>query len=365
MLKKILTDIVALIAVLFIIAWVYNKWFWEKDLLTHADMISNIRAVPDSADILYVGESSNLTTHETDSDKRWISHMIGDYFPTLVCAEITKPASHGDIYKVFLENIPKQSNISTVIVTLNLRSFNAQWIYSDLETPLQKEMVLLRQNLPIVNRFLLSFKDYPIRSEKENQALIFKKWRADTFHLPFPFPYTNVKSWDSAMAWTGIKDKEGKYDQKATELACHYIKAYGFQIDTLTNPRIQSFNDIIALAKERHWHVVFNLMAENVEKAQNLVGDTLVYMMQQNAQLLKAYYGRKGVLVVDNLDDVADHQFIDQEWTTEHYKEIGRQTIAKKVALALRKWYAKDFVPYQYPTTTTTNTQVDTPHKAK
>ena len=145
------------------------------------------------------------------------------------------------------------------------------------------------------------------------------------------------------MSYNGIRDDSGKIDRAQTELACHYIKAYGFQIDTLRNPRIADFDAIVELAREREWNLVFNLMAENMEKAGYLVGDDLLYLMNANRELLKNYYGSRGVLVVDNLSRVEDEQFTDQDWTTEHYGERGRKTIAKQVALALKTWYGEAY----------------------
>lgn len=84
-------------------------------------------------------------------------------------------------------------------------------------------------------------------------------------------------------------------------------------------------------------------MAENTQKAEQLVGEDLIYLMNENRKLLKDYYGSKGVLVVDNLDCVDDEQYIDRNWTTEHYAEKGRKTIARRVAGELRAWYGDQY----------------------
>ena len=58
--------------------------------------------------------------------------------------------------------------------------------------------------------------------------------------------------------------------------------------------------------------VYFGLQkAENVEKAESLVGE--------------------------------DQLFMDQTWTTEHYAERGRKTIAKGVAAAMKIWYGDEY----------------------
>ncbi|PID95183.1 MAG: DUF4843 domain-containing protein [Bacteroidetes bacterium] len=348
MIKKILLRIGILCLLLVAFNFIYTKWFYEKDLQQHAEIINLVREVPDDADIIYLGESSNVTFRGSDLDKRPISAFVGDHYPHLQTYDITKPAGHAGIYKVLLENIPPTNSVKTVVVTLNLRSFNAQWIYSELETPLQKSLVLIKHFPPLLNRFFLSFKAYDIKTKDERTRQFKRKWKRDTFHVPFELPYKNVTEWDHHMWKNGIQNEDGTKNQEMTELACHYIKAYAFQIDTLHNPRIKDFDAIVALAQKRGWNLVFNLMAENTEKAKALIGDPLLYFMEENTRLLMDYYGRKGVVVVNNLHQVADEQFIDQNWTTEHYAEKGRQTIGKNVAKAIRVWHEEDYVPVDY-----------------
>ena len=47
----------------------------------------------------------------------------------------------------------------------------------------------------------------------------------------------------------GIKNSDGTINRQLTELACHYIKTYAFQIDTQRNPRIKDFDKIVCVAK--------------------------------------------------------------------------------------------------------------------
>ena len=46
-----------------------------------------------------------------------------------------------------------------------------------------------------------------------------------------------------------------------------------------------------------------------------------------------------GMIVVDNLEAVADSCFIDRSWPTEHYNETGRRIIARNLADSLRLIY--------------------------
>ncbi len=337
--KHIALSLVSLLVLLLGMNLLYTRLFFEKDLQKYSSIINLVREVPLEADIIYLGESSNNTAREEDLDPRKISDFVADYFPGLDLYDLTRPAAHAGIFKVLLAHMPDESEVETVIVTLTLRSFNAQWIHSPLETSLQRSLVLLRPYPPLVNRFLLSFKAYEIKTKEEREYDFIKQWERDKLHFPYEFPHENVRLWDRWMAYEGIRDESGEINRAQTELACHYIKAYGFQIDTLQNPRIADFDDIVELARKRGWKLVFNLMAENMERAGQLVGKDLVFLMNENRELLKKYYGSRGVSVVDNLSSVEDGLFIDQEWTTEHYAERGRKTVAKNVAGAIRDWY--------------------------
>ncbi len=348
MIKKILIKMMIIAAMLVAMNYIYAFFFYERDLEQHSPVLDLVRDMPDSTDIVYIGESSNITVRDDDTDKRFISDFIGDHFPNLNVYDISYPASHAGIYKVLLSYIPKDSNVKTVIVTLNMRSFNAQWIYSELETSLQKSMVLLKPYPPLVDRFLLSFKAYDIKSDEERARQFIRKWENDKLEFPYPFPHQNVRDWDYWCALTSVKDSSGKRDQAKTELIRHYIKAYGFQIDTTKNPRIADFDAIVDLAKRRNWNLVFNLLAENTQKAEKLVGKDLIFLMKQNRDLLVDYYERRGAVVVDNLNAVDDNQFINQNWTTEHYAQKGRRTVARNVADSLFKFYPDQYTDVDY-----------------
>ena len=351
--KKLLIRIGIVAVLLVAMNWVYSKWFFKKDLLAHSDIIElPWQVVADSCQVIYLGESSNNTYGYAESDHRKISHMVSAYFPKVRCGDLTKEASHAQTYYYMLKQIPKESTIETVIVTMNLRSFGAGWIYSRLETALRKQIVLLQDYPPLMNRFLLAFKAYPIRSEDEWDRLVRKHWEEDPLEFPYDFDW-NTRQWDAAMAWGGWMDPQGNRDEEMTVLACHYIKGYAFQIRD-DNPRVKDFDAIVDLCRERGWNLVFNLMAENVDKANELVGKDLMFLMKRNRDyLMQRYDTQENVTVVDNLDLVRDINFIDQNWTTEHYYGEGRHIIARQVAQALRQYYPndyQDFGPIQYET---------------
>ena len=341
--KKLLIRIGIVLALLVVLNWVYSKWFFEKDLRKHSDIVElSWQVVEDSCRIIYLGESSNNNYGEEEISHRKISDFTSDYFPKVKMGDLTKEASHAQTFYYMLKHIPASSAVETVVVTMNLRSFGWLWINSRLETPLRKQLVLLEDRPPLLNRFLLAFKDYPIKTEDEWNELVFEHWRNDTFNIP-DFPWRTTVDWDYGMYSYGWYDFNGQRDWDMTALACHYIKTYAFQIND-DNPRVKDFDAIVELCRERGWNLVFNLMAENVDKANEMVGKDLMLLMKNNHDYLLNRYGNlDGVTVVDNFDLVRDVNFIDQDWTTEHYYEEGRRIVAHHLAQTLRDYYPDSY----------------------
>ena len=344
--KKFLIRILMAAALFFVLNWIYSKGLFKKDVAEHADIMELVwKVTDDQCRIVYLGESSNNTCGYDETGKKKISEYLSEYFPDVKTGDMTKEASHAQTYYYMLRRLPKKSEVETVVVTMNLRSFDARWIYSNLESPLREQLVLMGDYPPLMNRFLLALKvyPYPIMSDAEWDSLTRQHWREDPLVFPYEFEWNNVHDWDSATAWRGLHNYEDVYDPKWTELSCHYIKSYGFQIRD-DNPRLKDFDDIVDLCHKRGWHLVFNLMAENIDKANYMVGKDLIYLMKQNHDYLLNRYGHlEDVTVVDNLNLVRDVDFIDQDWTTEHYYEDGRRIIAGNVAEALKAYYPDEY----------------------
>ena len=197
---------------LVVLNWVYAKWFFEKDLRKHSDIVElSWQVIDDSCRIIYLGESSNNNYGKEEVNHRKISDFTSDYFPTVKMGDLTKEASHAQTYLYMLKHIPASSAVETVVVTMNLRSFGWPWIDSRLETPLRKQLVLLEDRPPLLNRFLLAFKVYPIKSEEEWDELVYEHWRNDTFNIP-NFPWRTTVDWDYGMYTYGWYDFQGKRD---------------------------------------------------------------------------------------------------------------------------------------------------------
>lgn len=343
--KKLIYKFALLAILLVLMNWIYGKFFLKNDMLKHSKEIELVwDVVKDSCTIVYAGESSNITYLPSDNDKRKISDFVFDYFPNMKCGDMTKSAAHSEVYYHLFNNIPENSPVETIIITMNLRSFGYNWIESNLETPIQKYLVLLKKYPSLFNRFKLAFKAYDIKSDSERmEARLYHK-QNDTFTFPYPFKYDNTADWDLGKAVQGVIDSKGKRNKNLTRLACHYIKGYSFMIND-DNPRIKNFDDIVELAKQRGWNLIFNIMDENVDRANELVGKDLLYLMRYNRDYLINRYGNiENVTIVNNLGELRNSLFIDQNWTTEHYSETGRRIIANNVAQAVKKYHPDMYI---------------------
>ncbi|MBQ6067988.1 MAG: hypothetical protein IJK84_00655 [Bacteroidales bacterium] len=326
--KRVVVTLFIIAALCLSAEGIYRCFFYQHDRHAFsaplAQMVDSVNAT--GADILYLGESSNHTFGLDDKDTAWISEMVARHFPRLTVRNMTHDASHGEVYYLLLRNISPDCSISTVVVTLNLRSFGIEWIASPLETVLQKRLVMLHPRPALLNRAILSFKAYDIKNVDERYQQMDSYWAAH------PLPgHPSVPRWGDSL------------NTDSTTMPGIFVRNYGFQIDTLNNPRIRDFDRIVALARERGWNLVFNLLAEDVEWADQLVGDDLTTLMRQNADLIVGRYRRMGVTVVDNLCSLPDSLFRDRDWTTEHYVQAGRQIIADNVSQALFKFYEADY----------------------
>ncbi len=342
--KKLLLRFALLSVFLVASQYLYKAFFFEQDLKDNSPVYELIEALDDSVQVIYFGESSNFTVSDFDLDKSRISDMIARFYPDKIFGTINKGALHGANYLKLIKILPKEAPIETLIITLNLRSFNPQWIESDLETSLAKSMVLLGQTPALFNRARLSFKGYDIKSKTERSKIIQKHLKKDKIPMLSSGTTTTNIIWEEEF----IARSEGQLEGSQRNLGMHYIRTYGFLIDPLSNPRIKDFDKIVRYAQKKNWDIVFNLLAENTDKAGRLIGNDLVDLMNYNGNLLVQRYQAEGVSVVNNLEAVRDSSFLDQNWTTEHYDEKGRLAVASAVGQELRNKYPDAFSPARF-----------------
>ena len=325
------------IVLMFVLFWlfntIYSKFFWENDLRKYdAHVLLDLRDRQDTADIFYLGESSNFSIHPNDTQRLSISQLIDLQLNERV-ATLNKGAYHVGIYKDLIKQI-NSASVHTLIVTLNMRTFNQATIHAPIETALQKQARLFKCYPPLVNRILLTLNAYDDASLDERDKAMWHDWTYDTLiSSEVDFPQPTIKKWCEQPKFI---DSNGVEDMSKRTLADHYIKAYAFKIDE-ENVRLRQLDELVQLCHSRSYRVVLNLLAENIEYADSLCGPSLSWQMRANRNFLVNRYRGGNVLVVDNLEAVSGEHYTDQHWTTEHYDQIGRQIIADNVVRALAK----------------------------
>ncbi|MEQ9188159.1 MAG: hypothetical protein RLP15_10530 [Cryomorphaceae bacterium] len=322
---KLLIKITWLTALLFLINLLYPRFAFEAFLAEHADQYLQVQKIK-NCDVIYLSASSNFASGlPTEKDPRKLSQFVADHFPKLRFEAINQPASHAGIHADILEMFRADAEAKTFIVTMNLRSFGPDWIHSELETPLRQAAVFYNNRPPLLNRLLASFRAYDDRSTEERHVLRREAW--DNQALPFDAPRNNVTDWCAVEKWGDWRDPK-------RQLADQFIKQYAFVLNE-ENPRVKDFDRIAKMAEEEAWTVVFNILAENVETADSLVGKDLTSLMRRNTEWLVARYESIGFVVVNNLESVSHEHFTDKDFPTEHYDDVGRKIIAKNVAVGL------------------------------
>ncbi len=343
MVQKIVIRVVLLAFILAGLNVIYNAAFYEKDLREKCEEAVQIRESQESTDMYYFGESSDFNTRDDDSIKNRISEITNFFFPTLKITTIDKPATHAGIFRQWLTQINLSSKKpNALIITLNLRSFDATWIHSKLETQLQESMVLTKPYPNLLNRFLLSLQAFDNKTEQQREADMIDDWTNARLEFPFPFRYKTTREWDHGMAEGGYLKTDGTWDNEKIQLACHYIKAYSFNLKE-DNPRVRDFDAIADWCRQHQVPLYLNLLAENVQYADSLVGKELVFLMRQNRDYLVKRYHKNNCTVVDNLELVDGKEFTDQNWTTEHYGYRGRMIIARNLSESLKKQFSNAY----------------------
>ena len=312
--KYIAIRMVLAVVFLFAMNLLYLYAFWKEDVKQHGDVLENLWGVDIHSDAIYFGESSNFHIPEGDSIKHRISFTLDSLLPSISIATVDNAGLHAGTYLSLVKNIPKEMNLKFVVITLNYRSFSANWRYAAFENYLAKSELMLSPLFPLVNKFLISLKQYDYKTEEERNAQMKLAGKNEKFTIP-NFDYDNVIEYLS--------------------LASHYIKNFAFNIDTVYNERIDDLNAIVSIANNKDYKVIFNLLGENTIEAEKLVGKELLYLMEKNRSLLVNYYTNKGVIMVDNFYQIPDSCFVDRDWPTEHYNYQGKKIVAESIKKAI------------------------------
>lgn len=335
--KYIISRVLALIGLMILFNLIYTKTTWDNERSQHADLKDSLDKYNPISDILFLSSSSNYFFLAKDTSHKQISEMLDEQLPELRVNAIHKGYMHAGMFLTLLENLPDTTNISQLIIEMNLRSFGPFWVYSEVETRYSIQQLLMDENYPpILRRLAFAFDFYDNKTNAERKKQYVGEWKSNKLSFPWEFEYEYVQQWDQALAKSGRYLKEdGKWDWDKIGQACNIVKAYGFHIDTTSHPRVADFDAIVELANKRSWQLYFVIMPEDYEKANNLVGKEIPWLMDQAAELLEKRYTSQGVKVL-NLADLLGAEYFYEPYPTEHYLSSGKKMIADSIVVAIR-----------------------------
>lgn len=331
--SKITTKILGRIAFLGFIAvlsiWIYNHYIWPLDRKENAYFLEELTNSKDTCDLIYIGESSNLWHHPDSGDIREISKMI-EHRSGRKTLNLSKSAYHIGIYKPIFEHFETLHKLKDVVLTVNLRTFGPPCIHSGLETSLQKDRIFYANEMPFIKKMRAVFSLYDNTDEKTREQSMWKHWSNDTLMLAQKqLKYYTVKNWCSIPKFL---DSAGIEDMNRRILADHYVKAYGFNVNT-NNPRIKDLDALVRRVDTSRYNLHLLILSENTQWADSLAGADLANLIRENRDFIVQRYSNKysNVHIIDNLESVPPRYFGEKHWTTEHYFWQGRSIIANSI----------------------------------
>lgn len=301
---------------------IYSRYIFPMDEKTNGLLTPKLKNGLHSSDILFFSASPNSAYPPSDMDHRSMSEILDNLLPNHQVTSVDTGAIHAGIFKLLIEQIPKENNLNYIIVNMNYRSFGIGWIESNLENVIEKQAVFYKNRPLLLSRFLQGLNAYPCKPQNEREYIIKQHWKNDL--LPFNPPHQFSLQWQESMEneWT---------DTNQIKLAQYYIQNYAFVINE-NNQRVKDFDAIVKWAKTHQIPLVFNILGENIEQSKTLVGADLVKLMNQNKAFLMDRYQKMGVIMVDNMNQIPDSCFYERFWPTEHYDFTGRSIVANAIA---------------------------------
>tara|TARA_B100000809_G_C15135358_1_gene530314 strand:+ start:46 stop:1047 length:1002 start_codon:yes stop_codon:yes gene_type:complete len=329
--KKIASKVLLLIVGLIALNFVYKATLWQSDLNTYSRVDEALKTAK-NANILYLGDCSDSYFGPERDHEKGISQLLDSLLPNKTVATISEIGFHAGMFAGILNNLPKNTNVNTVVVTMNLRAFSANILYAFSANAIQQRTIMLKERPPLVNRFLLTFKPTNIYHGPGLESQILTQQKTNKIPLA---PYNSLYDWQTAF-------KNGEYinfdaswtdDKKAKALG--HIRNYAYQINLEQNPRITDFDEIVLNAKKKNIRLIFHILPENIKLTNKLIGKDLTDIINYNQRLLHQRYSSENVTIIDNMELLDGIDFI-ETLPNSHFYYNGRKKMAKEIAKLIK-----------------------------
>ncbi|MES2799006.1 MAG: hypothetical protein V4638_03255 [Bacteroidota bacterium] len=320
-LKYIVVRLLGLLLVAAVAQIIHQRWVYPSIKKSEGWLQAMVeRRLEKKSNFLYFSASTNTAFAPDDSITLSISDLLQQNIQQAVNV-IDTSAIHGGIFLKILQKIPENQFPKTIVMDLNLRSFGANWIHSDLENSLQRNFVYWNERPSLLNHLFAATKWYDYKSPNEHLRAI--EYQQKFERLPFNHP--TIKKWCDSLFQTVNYSEDGKT----------MIEHFGFHIQS-DNQQLKNFEAIVALAKSHESKLILVLLPENVEKMKLLVDQQLPALIEKNAEFLTNHFKKMGVLVIDLHAKLPKESFF-EAFPTEHYNAFGRQIVATAIAGKLPK----------------------------
>ncbi len=156
-LKKILPKVILLLIALVGLNYIYKIILWQTDVIEYSGVNKAIKSTK-NADILYLGDCSDSYFGPNKDHEKGISQLLDSLLPDKKVATISETSFHAGMFSTILNNLPENTRVKTIVVTLNLRSLSANVLHAFTANATQQRITILNKRNALLNRFLLTFK---------------------------------------------------------------------------------------------------------------------------------------------------------------------------------------------------------------
>jgi len=319
--------IIALLVIVLVSGLIHRVFIYPKIAKQEAWLIDlTHRRIGHHASVVYFSASPNSAVAPDDTLQKTIHQFASEALPFSITA-IDTGALHAGIFLKILERIPPTKLPKLVVVDLNIRSFGANWLHSNLENALQRNFVYWNKRPSVLNHFLAATKWYDYRSPAEHIRAI--EYEEKFEKLPFPFPQSSIKHWVNNLA----------ADKPNREQAATFIRHFGFLIKP-GNDQLNNYQQLIQWSKQHGVKLIFLMLPENIEGMKEVVGEELSDLVSLNAKFLNHYFRKQGQVVIDLHNALGKEQFFEQ-FPTEHYRSAGRKMVGEAIAAWINEKLSK------------------------
>ena len=203
-------------------------------------------------------------------------------------------------------------------MNLNLRSFGTHWIYSNLETSLQRNLAYWNNRPGIINHINIALKNYNYTSPEKLIGKIEYQKRLEK--LPFSENHSTINRWVDSLRKENPSNKMGQL----------MVENFGFVIKE-DNKMLSYFSEIVAWTKEKKIPIAFVILPEDIEGMSVHVDQQLVDLVVSNKLFLLNYFSDQNIPVIDLCEELDASHFFDAH-PTEHYNFQGREYVGQRIA---------------------------------